>query len=166
MILINKFQVFVIAICLVVLYSCSSQPQSDKKENATDSTVAKKIDAVKNDILLALEPPDSSYTGDHIVKYSNGVIKVKGYFRFGQKHSKWMFFHENGNLWSEAEYIRGVMNGEHKVYYQSGKLYYSGIEKNDKPVGKWVYNDTLGNPYTSIIYDSLGNVIKEELIKK
>ncbi len=157
---------FVLIISVIMAFSsCGSKTNEVKTAENKDSLAFEQMKAVKNEILLSLEPPDTNYTGDHIVKYPNGVIRVKGYFRFGKRHSKWMYFFENGNLQTEADYLNGVMQGEEKVYYPNGNLMYSGIQKNDKSVGKWIYNDSLGKPYRYVIYDTLGNVVKEELIK-
>lgn len=91
-----------------------------------------------------IQPPDSDYTGDYVDKYSNGVIRFSGFFRFGQRHGQWMAFYENGVLWSECFYDKGNRHGASKVYYPSGKLQYSGWFKNDKRDSLWFFYDEAG----------------------
>ena len=45
-------------------------------------------------------------------------------------------FHDNGKLYSESEYLFGLMNGYRKEYYENGKLSFEGECLNDLKNGK------------------------------
>lgn len=89
-------------------------------------------------------PPDTDYTGDYIDKYSNGVIKFTGFFRFGQRHGEWMAFFENGKRWSDCFYDKGKKHGASTVYHPNGKIYYTGWYKNNLRDSLWFFYDSLG----------------------
>lgn len=131
---------------------CKSGQKTDetKQEVATDTTKKATIT-----IADELAPPDSDYTGDYFKKYDNGIVKVRGFFRFGKRHGQWMYFYPNGLKWSEAYFESGKMNGESNVYHENGKLYYSGFYSFDKPVGTWKFYDTSGVLATTKVYDSI-----------
>jgi antitoxin component YwqK of YwqJK toxin-antitoxin module len=119
---------------------------SSNKEEATKP---------KQEIINPLAPPDSNYTGDFFEKYNNGIIKVRGYFRFGKKSGKWMYFFPNGLMWSEAFFDNDKMHGESNVYHPNGKLMYTGNYNHDVPIGKWMFYDSSGVLANQKVYDSI-----------
>ena len=71
----------IVLLCLAAtmgLSCCSSGKPPAKPAETKDSTQQQLI-------ANSLAPPDSDYTGDYFQKYENGVIKVRGSFRFGKK---------------------------------------------------------------------------------
>ena len=150
-------------ITIVVLAACNTNTKTNetKATSAQDSMnneIKSQIDKIVDD----LAPPDSDYTGEFFQKYESGVVKTKGFFRFGKRHGQWFYFYPNGFMWSEAFYDAGKMNGHSKVYYENSKLYYEGDYKQDKPVGVWFYNDTTGTPVLQVTYDTLGKIIEQK----
>jgi antitoxin component YwqK of YwqJK toxin-antitoxin module len=144
---------------LVILISCqSNSDSSDVKEKINELTINTNTvnsNSSKNNQLeeLFIKPPaDSSFTGNAEEKYPNGIVKYKGFYRFGKRHGEWLFFYPNGLLWSECTYNRGKMNGKSNVYHPNGKLYYSGYYKNDLKDSIWVYYDTSGNEVMLELY--------------
>ena len=144
--------------------SCRSNQKTisaDKPETTQDS-VGKQLKSQIDKIVDDLAPPDTDYTGEFFQKYENGVVKTKGFFRFGKRHGQWYYFYPNGYLWSEAFYDNGKMNGHSKVYYENGKTYYEGDYKGDVAVGAWHYFDTTGKPAIDRLYDSIGKFIQDK----
>ncbi len=140
---------FTLLVAFVYFFSnCNGNGSSSAEQLKQDSIKAKiKADSQKianelNKYLIA--PPDADYTGDYVDKYSNGVIKFSGFFRFGQRHGQWMAFYENGTKWSDCFYDKGKKHGASMVYHPNGKLYYSGWYKNDLKDSLWLFYDTLG----------------------
>jgi antitoxin component YwqK of YwqJK toxin-antitoxin module len=123
---------------ILFFYSCQSN-QKDIVNKNTDSTLYKKENQVG-----VFTPPDSNYTGDYFEKYNSGIVKVRGFYRFGKKSGKWMYFYPNGTLWSEAFFNEDKMNGESRVYHQNGELYYSGFYKMDAADSIWNFYDSTG----------------------
>lgn len=153
-------KISLIVIVLTVLFvSCNNPTEKEETENEkhiADSLSKieqrKKVDSLKRDNPLLILPPDSNYTGDYTDKYQNGVIKFKGFFRFGQRHGQWMSFYPNGILWSELHFDKGLRAGLNATYYKNGKKRYEGVYKNDKQDSVWSYYDTLGIIATKVLY--------------
>lgn len=151
----NKFSYCKLAFLFFIVVSCTSEtknPMNENRDNDVPDSVSKeKIASLKN----YLAPPDSNYTGDYFQKYPSGIIRLRGYFRQGKKSGKWMYFHANGNLWSEAFFENDLMNGESKVYHPNGKLYYEGGYNLNKPKGIWKFYDSTGVMVVTRNYDSI-----------
>lgn len=146
---------------LVVLAACQSNQKNVLEKNVVDSSaaqVASEIDKMVDE----MAPPDSNYTGEFFLKYENGLMKAKGYFRFGKRHGQWFYYYPNGLLWSEALFNNGVMDGPSKAYQENGKLKQEGNYKMDKPVGDWNFYDTSGIKIFVRTYDSLGKVLADK----
>ena len=136
-----------IFICLAFLFSnCKSDQTTDtekmKKDSLEKSTLDSKIKSELNKYLIA--PPDTDYTGDYIDKYSNGVIKFTGFFRFGERHGEWMAFYDNGIKWSDCFYDKGKKHGSTMVFHPNGQLKYSGWYKQDQRDSLWFWYDEKG----------------------
>lgn len=147
---------------LLMLVSCNQQKENELQEfliNETPST--NKPQQEVNEYYIK-EPADSMYTGSVEEKYSNGIVKYKGFYRFGKRHGEWLYFYPNGNLWSECTYNRGKMNGKSNVYYPNGQLFYSAFYKHDKKDSTWTYYDSTGKETRQEIYKD-GKLIKRIL---
>jgi antitoxin component YwqK of YwqJK toxin-antitoxin module len=99
-------------------------------------------DSLKKLNPLLIVPPDSGYTGDYVDKYPGGVIKFKGFFRFGQRHGQWFSFYPTGLKWSELTFDNGIKDGPNVAYYPNGRKRYEGFYKKDLQDSIWVYYDT------------------------
>jgi len=151
----------------MVFASCNNQnekAQTEDEKKIADSLSKieqkKKVDSLKRDNPLLIMPPDSNYTGDYIDKYDNGVIKFKGYFRFGERHGQWISFYPNGVLWSELHFDKGAREGLNATYFKNGKKRYEGIYKKDKQDSIWNYYDTTGVLAAKVLYR------RDSIIKK
>ena len=150
------------SVSVFLLSACTSNQNKEEKVLTLQDSVNTQIKSQIDKIVDELAPPDSDYTGELFQKYESGVVKTKGYFRFGKRHGQWFYFYPHGFIWSEALYDNGKMNGHSKVYYENGKLYYEGNYKQDVAVGVWNYYDTSGAPVLERTYDSLGKVLKDK----
>lgn len=120
----------------------------------------KRADSLKRKNPLLILPPDSTYTGDYTDKYPGGIIKFKGFFRFGQRHGQWISFYPSGLMWSEMHYDKGLRHGPNITYFESGKIRYSGFYKNDQQDSVWVYYDTLGKVAEKVLFKN------DKIVKK
>jgi antitoxin component YwqK of YwqJK toxin-antitoxin module len=154
--MLKKFAI--LSLIALFIYSCTSEPEklSEEEQAKVDSlskiSQKRRGDSLKKLNPLLILPPDSEYTGDYIDKYPNGVIKYRGYFRFGERHGQWIAFYNDGLPWSEQHYNKGIKNGENIVYYEGGKIRYKGYYKDDKRDSVWTFYDSLGNTVKSILY--------------
>ena len=147
---------------IVILASCrSGAGKKDEKASNIDSA-ANAAQSEINKMVDEMAPPDSNYSGEFFLKYDNGLMKVKGYFRFGKRHAQWYYYYPNGFVWSDGFFDNGKMNGPTKVYHENGKMYYEGAYKMDKAIGVWNFYDTTGVQIHVRTYDSLGNVLNDK----
>jgi hypothetical protein len=140
-------------------FGCSNDELGELSPSAqrAQDSISKVKQRIKSDSLrrtnpLLIVPPDSLYTGDYTDKYSSGVVKFKGYFRFGERHGQWMSFYPTGILWSELHYDKGLRHGPNVTYFESGKKRYEGFYKDDQQDSLWVYYDTEGAVAEKVMY--------------
>ena len=147
---------------IVLLASCQNgADKKDVKANNIDSSASAAQSAI-NKMVDEMAPPDSNYSGEFFLKYDNGLMKVKGFFRFGKRHGQWFYYYPNGYVWSDGFFDNGKMNGPTKTYHENGKMYYDGEYKMDKAVGVWNFYDSTGVKLHIRTYDSLGKVLGDE----
>jgi antitoxin component YwqK of YwqJK toxin-antitoxin module len=144
----TKF-IFYSTVLSFLIISCG--PNTEEKKvlaQKNDSIAAKKvkdslIEQKKKNPLIIIEP-DSTYSGDFLDRYDNGIVKYRGYYRFGKRHGQWLSFYSNGYQWSEMFYDKGEMNGSSTTYYENGKMRYKGFYKNNLRDSTWEFYDTTG----------------------
>ncbi len=144
--------VFIIGL---LLFSCNQKNENNPKKEIEEFMIKTEYQKSQKDslgIYYIKEPSDSMYTGNIEDKYPNGVVKYKGFYRFGKRHGEWLYFYPNGNLWSECKYNRGKMNGKTNTYHPNGKLFYSGFYKDDKKDSIWIYYDSTGKQLYKELY--------------
>jgi len=125
----------------------------------------KKADSMKQKNPLLIMPPDSNYTGDYVDKYPNGIVKFRGFFRFGKRHGQWMSFYPSGLIWSEMYYDKGLREGPNTTYFEDGKKRYEGFYKNDKRDSVWRYYDSTGTIAEKVLFKA-DRVVKKLPLKE
>lgn len=151
---------FIITALALSLFACVNTSENkelteaEKREADSLSKLSQRrvADSMKKQNMMLIMPPDSEYTGDYVDKYPSGVIKFKGFFRFGERHGMWLSFYPSGNPWSELHYDKGLRNGPNTVYYIGGKKRYEGFYKNDKQDSIWAYYDSTGVLAEKVLY--------------
>ena len=93
--------------------------------------------------------------------YPDKKIQMSGEFKKKKRDGKWIYYYENGNVWSEGFFKDGKSDGKRTLYHENGKLYIEGHYKNDRQVGIWKYYDDKGN---LIRTDDLDNLSKRKPI--
>ena len=144
--------IYVITTIILVCFSClftncgsgTADAEKAKQDSLKSISNADSLKIATELKKYLITPPDPDYTGDYIDKYSNGVIKFTGFFRFGQRHGQWMAFYENGLKWSECFYDKGLKHGSTQVFYPNGNLNYSGWYKQDQKDSLWFWYDDKG----------------------
>ncbi len=125
-------------LCSACIFIISCKSKTEKKE-----IVAKK-DSIVTMTLTTKQPATMNEEGVNTDYYENGKEKMKGSIKDGKREGLWQAWYENGNLWSEAEYSKGINNGKSVTYFESGKVRYEGLYKEGKKVGDWKYYDEDG----------------------
>ena len=75
--------------------------------------------------------------------HPSGRLKTLGIYRDGKQEGKWIWYFENGNISSEADFKDGY--GKVISYYESGAKLQEGTYKNEIKTGKWVLYYEDGN---------------------
>jgi hypothetical protein len=151
-------KVVVFTILGLMIYSCQNGEEklSEADQIISDSlskmSQKRRADSLKSLNPLLILPPDSEYTGDYIDKYSHGIVKYRGYFRFGKRHGQWIAFYGNGLPWSEQHYDKGIKSGANIVYYENAKVRYKGYYKNDVRDSVWSFYDSTGKLMKTLVY--------------
>ena len=127
--------------------SCSDAPKTTPTNDTTkivgDPKHAMTIDNPLDRIPHAVK--DSIYNGEHIERYSNGVIYMRGDVEGGLRAGQWLTFYQDGKPWSQGIYKDGLRQGYGISWHQNGQKSSEGYYKDDKPVGKWKFWDEHGN---------------------
>jgi len=132
-------------IAIFILLSCSMLACKENNGQAADT--------VQRDTLTANMPAKNKKdsvisNGEYIQYYSNGVIKMRGMMKDGQREGLWKSYYENGAPWSETTFKEGKKDGKTTTWYENEKKRYEGYYTQDLESGKWVFWDENGNPAT------------------
>ena len=131
---------------VVVLASCGPRLQERTAETFPDGK-AKRIQ------FLAGEG-DNSYVAKEVFYYQNGQKKLEGcYNKDGKKNGKWIYWREDGKLWSEGYFSDGKDDGLRKTWNENGQKHYQGKYDNGARVGTWKFWDESGKLVKEIDYD-------------
>lgn len=84
--------------------------------------------------------------------YPDGTKKYEGHYRNGEKHGKWVFWFDNGKVWSEGYFEHDIRTGKAFVYHKNGQLYYQGKYSNGKKEGVWKFYNNQGQIENVVTY--------------
>lgn len=129
-----------------------SPQEKHERDSISKAQQRQHNDSLKRGNPLLIVPPDSTYTGDYVDRYPDGIVKFRGFFRLGKRHGQWMSFYPNGLMWSEMHYDKGVPEGPNKTFFITGKPRYEGRYKNGLKDSVWVFYDSLGVPVKKVTY--------------
>lgn len=155
----KKVAFIILPILMLFIFSCKNETETPKEE--VDKYVADSIskrqqklvvDSLKKKNPLLIMPPDSSYSGEYVDKYDNGITKFTGNFRFGKKHGQWMSFYPTGIAWSELHFDKGLREGPNITYFENGKIRYEGYYRKDVRDSIWLYYDSIGNLAEKVLF--------------
>lgn len=76
--------------------------------------------------------------------YENGIKRIEGYYRDGQKDGRWSSYFPEGGVWSVVGYKNGEMHGKQTVYHPNGQKYYEGSFDNGIRKGTWSFWNEAG----------------------
>ena len=119
--------------------------------------------------------------GDYIEFFENGIMKLKGYYRNGQKIDLWIEYYDNGGIYSKRYHTQNdsilynsfiffkdgsikekaqidnlteQYNGNFKTYYQSGTIKEEGVYIDNIKENLWFSYYENGNILSEINYIS------------
>ncbi|MBA2613140.1 MAG: hypothetical protein H0U95_14315 [Bacteroidetes bacterium] len=167
----KKIAFIISPVLMLFLFCCHTKTETTEtlvNDHVADSISKQQqkivTDSLKKKNPLLIVPPDSSYTGEYIDKYDNGITKFKGIFRFGKRHGQWMSFYPTGIAWSELHYDKGLREGLNIAYFEDGKKRYEGYYKKDVRDSVWQYYDSIGNLAEKVLFKN-DKVVKKLPLK-
>ncbi|MCX7955355.1 MAG: hypothetical protein N3A01_09250 [Bacteroidales bacterium] len=93
---------------------------------------------------------DGEKTG--IWEFYLGDVMEYGKFTENEKDSVWIIKYSNGNIAEISNYVRGVLDGKYKEYYDNGRIKTEGFYDMGKKKKKWYFFDKNGILYLTIQY--------------
>jgi hypothetical protein len=146
--LLNRPTLFIILTCVAVsLFSCSGE--STKSKPGSVPVVEKPIVAAPHAAF------DTLKDGDFTMRYANGVIQMKGFYRNGKREGEWVCFFPSGKTQSEGFFTAGKRDHHAKVFYENGHLMYEGDYTDGVMTGKWKYYNADGTFNQEVDYSKL-----------
>lgn len=73
--------------------------------------------------------------------FSDGSLRCQGTTRNGLREGRWVFFHPNGLVQTEAEFVGGREEGVYIVNRENGIPYFRGQYHEGKRCGVWEFYD-------------------------
>jgi antitoxin component YwqK of YwqJK toxin-antitoxin module len=152
-----------IAITLIILLPtlCFSQIDLSKAKvtyGAENEKLPKIGDTIReydesSEIIKSIKFCDS--TVFTIIEFGSSGHKIKAtVFPLGNLKFKTLTkFHENGNIILIANYDMGIVTGDFKKLFDTGKLMETGVYKKMKKVGEWKYYNENGELIKSETYN-------------
>lgn len=86
--------------------------------------------------------------------YPNKQPQMEGTYKDNKRDGKWIYWYENGKIWSEGIFVRGKSEGKRITYFENGKERYEGFYKEDIRVGKWRFFDEKGRLLKEVDYSA------------
>ena len=105
--------------------------------------------------------------GPAFAYFENGNVQTEAFYIKGKENGDYNIYYENGKPMVEGHYDLGLRTGEWKFYYENGNLRKKGSFENDVCVGKWVDYNEKGEIYKEIETDeqSIGCGICPKCVK-
>jgi antitoxin component YwqK of YwqJK toxin-antitoxin module len=136
---------------LIILITCLFSCKENNSQTTTNEPVQR--DTIQTNKLFPEKKDSIIKEGEYIQYYKNGVTKMRGMMKNGQREGLWKSFYENGSPWSETTFKEGKKNGRTTTWYENEKKRYEGFYRMDAESGKWLYWDEKGKLVTEMDYD-------------
>jgi len=93
--------------------------------------------------------------------YPNNQKRMVGEYKKNERNGRWIYYYENGKVWSEGYFVNGKSEGLRITYFENGNKRYEGSYKNDLRTGIWKFYTEDGKPAEEIDYGK-GTAVEEE----
>jgi antitoxin component YwqK of YwqJK toxin-antitoxin module len=93
--------------------------------------------------------------------YPGKKLQMTGTYKENKRDGRWIYYYQNGNVWSEGFFKGGKNDGKRVTYFESGKVRYEANYREGQRVGKWRFFDEKGNLLQTIDYDLPLDSIKQ-----
>lgn len=163
MISINRWS-WILAITLLII-SCDSTPDSDKKEKITDGIVKqyRKDGTLKAEIGVK----DGQRHGLSKTYYKNKKLHQEINYINNKKHGIAKTYHKNGKIYQETLYDSGIIHGVRKKYRENGKLWAEiPFHKGKEAAGlkEYLLDGSLKRKYPKIVIMEKNEIIAKNKV--
>ncbi len=90
------------------------------------------------------------YSGEAYFLNEEGLPFTMNSYVNGKKEGLWRLWHRNGNLHMEGSKVDGIKDGQHKEYFENGKLKLEEHYDLGKKVGKWLEYRSDGSLFSEV----------------
>lgn len=97
-----------------------------------------------------------------VVFYSTGEKLMEGPIKDNKRNGQWNSWYEDGNLWSEGNYVEDVRVEKTRVYFENGQLRIDGQYNNGAREGFWRFYDEEGKLIQEVEFTADSIVNQEE----
>lgn len=133
-------------VIVILVSSCGPKLQEKTAETYPDGK--------PKDVQYIAGEGDNSYVAREIFYYQNGQKKMEGsYNKEGKKNGKWIYWREDGKIWSEGYFKDGKDDGLRTTWHENGQKHYVGKYNNGTRVGTWKFYDESGKLVKEIDYN-------------
>lgn len=140
---------FFLSLICISFFACENKSQTAVKTDVkVDTTAQSRV--ISSTVIVK----DSSVAdGEEIIRYKNGVVKMRGMKKNGKREGEWRSFYENGSPWSITNFKEGKKEGPTTTWYENEQMRYQGFYTNDVESGKWKFWNERGVVVQEADYD-------------
>ena len=84
--------------------------------------------------------------------YPGKKLQMVGEYKAKKRDGHWIYYYQNGNIWSEGFFKEGKSDGKRITHYETGKIFYEGYYNKDRRVGIWKFYDENGSLLKTVDY--------------
>ena len=121
------YKILVFFSLIFLLTSCSDLEKIEVKEGdvVVESFTQKKSDGLKH--------------GNYFSYFPSGEKNEETQYENGKINGTQIFYHKNGKIAEQANYINGEYSGGYKKYFESGAVEQEGDYSNNAMNGEWTF---------------------------
>jgi antitoxin component YwqK of YwqJK toxin-antitoxin module len=84
--------------------------------------------------------------------YPNKKKRMEGEYKNNEREGRWIYYYEDGKVWSEGFFKQGKNEGKRITYFENGNKRYEGNYKEDLRAGLWKFYNEQGKLVNQIDY--------------
>ncbi|MBN2668082.1 MAG: hypothetical protein JXR60_02535 [Bacteroidales bacterium] len=137
------------SLIIIVLYACNNA--TSELEKYSNSIKEQKLDTVivetypdgqiKSAIYYLENDNERTQKIAEEHFYSDGVKQAEGTFKNGERYGRWVFYHENGRVWSTGHFENGLSQGIFDIYKPDGTIYIKSYYTDGKKTKEEYYKN-------------------------
>ncbi|MEY3399286.1 MAG: hypothetical protein RL220_1880 [Bacteroidota bacterium] len=92
--------------------------------------------------------------------YDNGTLKVKMPYLNDLREGETYTYYKDGKPWSLNTFKRDTLDGPYKTWHENGQLYWDGIYSRGLEKGVWTIYDDQGKVIKTINFEEMPDSLK------